>query len=241
MRTALLNELDSAVPQFKTARQGAAGFFGAEDAIDAGRKAFTSPKQVNEIGRAVAAMKPAEKEAFSVGFSSELIDAINASRDRVNVINSVFGSESARKRIAIALGPQRARELEAYVKMEQVLDLLRTATQGNSTTAKQLIQAGLMGGGAGGLGYLSSGGDLSVGMSAAGLAILGRRGLQMLGKSVDEQVMKRVAEVLASGDAKLLERAIQNASLSKAHMDAIDAIMRGLETAAKGTALATAN
>lgn len=241
MRTALLNELDSAVPQFKTARQGAAGFFGAEDAIDAGRKAFTSARQVNEIGRAVAAMKPAEKEAFSVGFSSELIDAINASRDRVNVINSVFGSESARKRIAIALGPQRARELEAYVKMEQVLDLLRNATQGNSTTAKQLIQAGLMGGGAGGLGYLSSGGDLSVGMSAAGLAILGRRGLQMLGKSVDDQVMKRVAEVLASGDAKLLERAIQNASLSKAHMDALDAIMRGLETAAKGTALAVAN
>lgn len=241
MRSQLLASLDGAVPQFKTARQGAAGFFGAEDAIEAGRNAVKSTKATPEIERAVSAMKPAEKDAFSVGFASEIIDAINATRDRVNVINSIFGSESARKRIAIALGPQRARELEAYVKMEQVLDMLRTATQGNSTTAKQLIQAGLMGGGAGGLGYLGSGGDLGTGMSAATLAIIGRRGLQMAGKSVDDQVMKRVAEVLSSGDPKMMERAIVNATLSKQHMEALDAIMRGLSAASRGTALEMAN
>lgn len=234
MRTQLLNTLDSAVPQFQKARKGAAGFFGAEDAIDAGRKAVTSTKQTGEIGRAVMAMSPAEKDAFSVGFSSEIIDAINASKDRVNVINSIFGSESARQRISIALGPHRARELEAYVKMEQVLDLLRNATQGNSTTAKQLIQAGLMGGGAGGLGLLASGGDLTTGFSAASIAVLGRRGLQMMGKTVDDQVMKRVAEILASPDPAQLQRAIQNASLSKQHMEAIDAVMRALSATAKG-------
>jgi predicted transcriptional regulator len=179
-------------------------------------------------------MSQAEKDAFSVGFSSELIDAINASRDRVNVIESIFGSQSARDRIRIALGPQKARELEAYVKLEQTLDMLRTATQGNSTTAKQLIQAGLMGGGAGGLGYLASGGDFTTGMSAATVAVLGRRGLQMLGKQVDDQVMKTVAEVLASPDPAKLQRAIQNASLSKAHMEAIDGIMRGIAAASRG-------
>lgn len=241
LRNELLKVLDSAVPQFKQARQGAAGFFGAEDAIEAGRKAVASTKQTAEIGRAVAAMTPAEKDAFAVGFSSEIIDAINATRDRVNVITTMFGSESARQRIAIALGPQRARELEAYVKMEQILDMLRTATQGNSTTAKQLIQAGLMGGGAGGMGYLASGGDLTTGFSAASIAILGRRGMQLLGKSVDDQVMKRVAEILASPDPALLQRAIQNASLSKQHMEAIDAIMRGLAAGARGAAVAVVN
>lgn len=241
LRNELLKVLDSAVPQFKQARIGAAGFFGAEDAIEAGRKAVASTKQTAEIGRAVAAMTPAEKDAFAVGFSSEIIDAINATRDRVNVITTMFGSESARQRIAIALGPQRARELEAYVKMEQILDMLRTATQGNSTTAKQLIQAGLMGGGAGGMGYLASGGDLTTGFSAASIAILGRRGMQLLGKSVDDQVMKRVAEILASSDPALLQRAIQNASLSKQHMEAIDAIMRGLAAGARGAAVAVVN
>lgn len=236
MRTQLLNGLDSAVPQFQQARRGAAGFFGAEDAVEAGRKAVASTKATPEIERAVASMSPAERDAFSVGFSSEIIDAINATRDRVNVINSIFGSQSARDRIRIALGPQRARELEAYVRVEQALDMLRTATQGNSTTAKQLIQAGLMGGGAGGLGYLASGGDLTSGFSAASIAILGRRGAQMLGKHVDDQVMRRVAEILASPDPAQLQRAIQNASMSQAHMQALDAIMRGLATASRGAA-----
>lgn len=241
MRQKLLSVLDGSVPEFKRARTGAAGFFGADDAIEAGRKAVASTKQTNEIGRAVVAMSPAERDAFAVGFSSEIIDAISATRDRVNVINSIFGSDSARQRIAIALGPQRARELEGYVKMEQILDMLRTATQGNSTTAKQLIQAGLMGGGAGGMGYLASGGDLTTGFSAASIAILGRRGMQLMGKSVDDQVMKRVAEILSSTDPAQLQRAIQNASLSKQHMDAIDAIMRGLAMGTRGAALATVN
>lgn len=236
MRKQLLSSLDGAVPQFKKARQGAAGFFGAEDAIEAGRKAFGSTKATNEIGRAVMAMSPAEKDAFSVGFSSEIIDAINASRDRVNVINSIFGSESARQRIAIALGPQRARELEAYVKMEQVLDLLRNATQGNSTTAKQLIAAGLLG-----TGTALYTGDASTGFNVATLAYLGRRGLQMMGKKVDDQVMKRVAEILASPDPALLQRAIQNASLSQQHMVALDGLMRGLAITSRGVALGAAN
>lgn len=231
MRTELLKELDGAVPQFKKARQGAAGFFGAEDAIEAGKKAWTSTKSTPEIDRAVAAMSKAEKDAFSVGFSSELIDAINASKDRVNVINSIFGSQSARDRIRIALGPQRARELEAYVKVEQTLHLLKDTVSGNSSTTKQLIAAGVLGGGGG---MMLSGGDPTQALGWAGIAAAGRRGLQMLGKRVDDQVMKIVAEALASTDPAKMQRAIQNATLSKAHMDAIDAIMTGLQATARG-------
>lgn len=238
MKQKLLSSLDGAVPSYAEARRGAAGFFGAEDAIDAGRKAFNSPKAVPEIQRAVMAAKPAEREALAVGYTSEMIDAINASKDRVNVINSIFGSESARARNVAVLGHQRARELEAYVKMEQVLHQLKEAVGGNSTTAKQLIAAGLMGGGAGLGGWAASGGDIGTGMSAAVLFSIGRRGLQVMGKQVDDKVMKRVAEILASPDPKLLERAIQNASLSQQHIDAIDAIMRGLAVSARGGALA---
>lgn len=236
LRNELLGELDGAVPQFQKARQGAAAFFGAQDAVEAGRNAFKTPRQTEEVRRAVAKMTDAEKQAFSVGFSSEMIDAINSARDRVNVIESIFGNPSIRERISIALGPQKARELEAYVKMEQTLDQLRVATQGNSTTARQLIDAGVIGG-AGGIGFLSSG-DPTQGVTWGALALAGRRGLQMVGKRVDEQVMKVVAEALASGDPALVQRAIQNASLSQKHMDAIDGIMRGIALSAKGGVIA---
>jgi hypothetical protein len=229
----LVGALDAAVPEYQKARQGAAAFFGAEDAIDAGRKAFRMTKEVPELRRAHFAMTPAEKEAASIGYSSELIDAIDAAKDRVNVINSLFGSPSARARNELFLGSQRAKELEAYVKVEQTLHMLKDAVSGNSTTAQQLIAAGVLGGAGGFL----TGGDLGSAGGMAFLAMAGRRGLQMMGKKVDDQVMKKVAEMLTSSDPAMVKRAIQNAAMSKQHMEALDAIMRGLTVGTRGAAL----
>jgi hypothetical protein len=240
LKRKLVSALDKQIPAYQKARQGAASFFGAEDAIDAGRKAFRMTKEVPELRRAHFALNATEKDAAAVGYASEMIDAIDAAKDRVNVINSLFGSPSARARNELFLGPQRARELEAYVKVEQTLDLLRNAVSGNSTTAQQLISAGVIGG-AGTVGFFGSGGDFGSAGGLAFLAMAGRRGAQMLGKRVDDQVMKRVAEMLMSSDPKMVERAIQNASLSKANMEALDALMKGLELAGRGAALSAVN
>lgn len=233
----LVNALDSAVPEYQKARQGAAAFFGADNAVDAGRKAFRMTKEVPELRRAVIAMNATEREAASVGYASEMIDAIDAAKDRVNVINSLFGSPSARARNELFLGAQKAKELEAYVKVEQTLQMLKDAVTGNSTTAQQLIAAGVLGGAGG----LLTGGDLGSAGGMAFLAMAGRRGLQMLGKRVDDQVMKKVAEMLSSTDPAAVQRAIQNASISKQHMDALDAIMRGLNITARASGMAAVN
>jgi hypothetical protein len=187
LKTKLVGALDQAVPEYRAARQGAAAFFGADDAIEAGRKFLLSTRQTPEAARAVSKMTQAERDAFSVGFSSELIDKIKASRDRVNVINQVFGSPEAREKMVVALGPQRARELQAYTRVEGIVDQLRGAVTGNSTTAKQLIAAGILGGGAG---LWTSGGNVQTGLTWAAIAGLGRRGMQAMGKRVDDQVMK---------------------------------------------------
>lgn len=235
LKTKLVSALDQAVPEYRAARQGASAFFGADDAVEAGRNFLLSTRQTPEAARAVAKMTKAERDAFSVGFSSELIDKIKTSRDRVNVINSVFGSPEAREKMAIALGPQKARDLEAYVRVEGIVDQLRGAVTGNSTTAKQLIAAGVLGGGAG---LWTSGGDVQTGLTWAAVASLGRRGLQAMGKRVDDQVMKKVAEMLVSQDPKVLQRAVHNATLSQQHMQALEAIMRGIEMTGRSTALA---
>lgn len=230
MRDQLVSQLDTAVPQFNKARAGAASFFGAEDAIDAGRKFATQPKTIPEATRAFNQMAQAEKDAFAIGYSSELIDTIKASRDRVNVINQVFGSPARREMNALALGPQKARELEAYVRVEQIVQSLKDAVGGNSSTAQQLIASGVVGGAGG---FLATG-DLTGAFTGASLLAAGRRGLQMMGKRVDEQVMARIGEILASGDPALLQKAIQNASLSAQHRLALEAIQTGLEAMTKG-------
>lgn len=240
IKTKLTGALDAAVPEYRTARGVAASFFGADDAIDAGRKAAKSTRSNPELGRAVLQMTPAERDAFSVGFTSEILDALKEKGTRMNVINQMFGSPAAMERIKIALGPQKAKEFEAYVRAEQIIDKSREALSGGSNTVQNWIDAGLSGG-AGLGGYVFSGGDLSTAGGVAFLALAGRRGLALLGKRVDENVMRKVAEMLASNDPAQVQKAIQNATLSQQHMDALRAFMKGIEVTGRSAAVASTN
>ena len=84
-------------------------------------------------------------------------------------------------------------------------------------------------------------GDWKQGLTAGALAGVGMKAMKAAGKRVDEEIMRNVAEMLLSPDPAMINRAIQNATMSKAHMDALDAIMRGLAVGARGAALATVN
>lgn len=232
LRGKLLGVLDTAVPQFQVARQGAAKFFDAEDALDAGRKFANSPKTLPEQTAAHAKFSEADKKAFAVGYASSVIDKLKVPRYGQNVINSTFDSPAQREMAALALGEHRAKELEAFVRVEQIMDHLRQTVEGNSSTASQLYAMGIIGGTSAlaGLGT----GNLQNGLNVAMVLGAGRVGMRYLGKTVDQKVMQKVAEMLASGDKKALDHAIANAALSKAHMQALEAIMKGFSVTARG-------
>lgn len=224
--------LDELVPSYKTARAGAAQFFGAQDALEAGEM-FIASRMENEAGRAgLAKMSAPEKKLFAEGFADALVRKISEASDRRNVINSIFiSSPAARERVEIALGPQRARELEAFLRVEDLLDKARTAIQGNSTTARQLAELGVAGGVGASYGYTT--GDWK---SAGGIAIAGllmRRGLLR----IDRNVAQRIGEMLASPDPQIVQRGLKIITKNKRYMDALraadlPAAAVGAETAA---------
>lgn len=228
LKSRLVTMLDDTVPEYKAARAGASAAFGAEDAIDAGRKFASRRRNTPELKRAYAMMSGAEKKAFQTGYASELIDMVKSTNDRTNVIRNLFGSEEAREKLLTVFGPAKAKEIEAFVKVENAMDMLRGAL-GNSTTTRQLVEMGLVGGGT----YAYTGGDLSTSTIMA-LTAGGMRAAQ--GK-VNESVMKKVAEALVSNDPKVIHRAIQNAAMSKAHMQAIEAMTRFAATLPAATAV----
>lgn len=237
MKQKLVAALDSQVDSYKQTRSVAAEFFGADDAIDVGRKAFASTKNIPEQARVVAKMSAADKDAASVGYASELIDNIRASGDNRNLaIAQFFNSPAARARNELYLGATRAKQLEAYVKVENTVDMLRGAVKGNSTTAEQLIAAGAVGTGVG-----IATGDWQSGFTVGTLAALGMKGMKLAGKNVDEKVMRNVAEALLSTDPKMLERAIHNASMSKAYMDALEGLMEAAGLIARAGTMAAAS
>lgn len=226
LKTKLTGELDKAVPEYASARQGAAAFFGAEDALDAGKKFVTQNRTIPETRRALAGMSPAERSTFAVGFASELKDAIAQSGDRTNVINKIFGSQQARDKIQVALGDKAFGEFEQFVRVEHSMDMLRGA-MGNSTTARQLMELGLAGGVGGGTALFT--GDYKKGITAALLTTVARRA----GASVDEKVTKRIAQLLLSDDPKAIQQAVTIASNSPKAAAAVKAIQTALSTAVK--------
>lgn len=211
---ALRDHLDEIVPSYKDARAGAAKFFGAEDALEAGAKFATMGGQdalkIGDARKALAALKPADRKLFETGFVSNLIAKVESLRDGQDVVKNIFNSEYARKQIQLALGKERADSLEAFLLTERAMDQLRGAL-GNSSTARQVYELGMAGAKnpvtiAGLVGGASSYGSGSVGPGdafAAGLAFAARKG-QI---KIDERIAKRVGEMLASDNPRVLEQA----------------------------------
>lgn len=225
LKKQLVSYLDEAAPSYAAARAGAARFFGAEDALDAGGKFVMSGLPNAEASRAIAKMSEPERKLFADGFVSELANKIESLSDRRDVINSIFGSPKAREKVAIALGGDKAKEFEIRLRLEDIMTKTRRAIQGNSTTARQLVEAGI----AGGASTTAITGDYSAGNFALGAALGGvaRQGVA----KVDARVAARVGEMLASNDPRVVEKAIRAAANTRDFTKLLDAVQAGLTKA----------
>lgn len=199
----LRDHLDQLVPAYNQARSGAARAFGAQDALEAGDQFVMSRMENNEARRALGQMSPAERQLFAEGFADSLVRKVQETGDRRNVVNAVFGSRASRERVRIALGPQRADELEAFLRVETLMDRARTAVTGNSTTARQLAELGL----AGGAGLAMSGGNVFDPRFYLTAALV--RGGRAGARAIDSRVAQRVATMLASPDPAIVRRGVQ--------------------------------
>lgn len=223
-KNALVDHLDKVAPGYKQARAGAAAYFGAEDALEAGQKILSSKMKNSEIAQGLAKMTPGERRLAQDGFVSEYIAKLREQGDRRSVLNKIAESPASRERIKMVLGAKKADELESVLRVEGVMDLARGAVQGNSTTARQLAELGL----AGGAGFMGNGGDISnVHPSALMSAALVYGAAKGHGK-INEAVARRVADLLVSNDPKLLLRGIQLVSQNKQLFNSLRAADRGL-------------
>lgn len=215
----LRNELDTAIPAFAQARGVAASFFRAENALEAGQNFVTQNFGNREARAAIAQMRPLERQLFQDGFVSRFVEKVRNSPDRRNILNQIQNSPASREKIEIALGPQRAAELETFLRVETAMDAARGAVQGNSTTARQLIEAGL----AGGVGYGTATGDWnpqSV-FTAAFVGGLARGAASRANQSIDQRVARRVADMLVSPDPQVLQRGMTLVARQPRYLNAL--------------------
>ena len=211
----LRDELDKQVPSYANARGIAAQYFGESNALEAGRKLAGKRVDPQDISDVMRKMKPDERELFREGYASDwanrVISNVSDSRD---ITKAMFNSPNERARALAVFGPAGMDKMQARMSLETIMDGARKA-MGNSTTARQLIEAGLAGGITG---YET--GDWKSGVLAAGAAgmvpkVLGNtitQGAQKLIGKVDSRTAKMVAELLTSDDPARLQQGIRMAS-----------------------------
>jgi hypothetical protein len=247
----LRTELDRQVPSYANARGIAEKYFGESNALEAGRALAGKKMDPEEVKQILRQMKPDERALLQEGYASDLANrVIGDMKDTANITKGrgLLQSPNERKMAMAIFGPGGYAQIEARMYLETIMDGARQA-MGNSTTARQLIEAGLAGGAIGGL---TSGWDPTTMAQGAG-ALAGSRigaskllseeakvGLKhMIGK-VDAKTARRVAELLTSDDPRLLRQGYQMAAKSNAIMQRLHNLARRLaitgQTAASGPA-----
>lgn len=220
VKNELVNNLDRLVPSYARARAGAAHFFGAENALEAGQNFVTAKLGNQEARAALGRMTPQERQLFQDGFVDRYIQTINGVADRRSVLNKIAESPEAREKLNMVLGTQRSAELETHLRVEGIMDLARGAVQGNSWTAKRLYDLGLAGGaglGAHG-GYSMDPQEMTYGAVLAAIS--------SGGKKIDQRVASRVAQLLVSNDPRSLQLGITIASRNTRILDNLRGVDR---------------
>jgi hypothetical protein len=215
----LRNELDGVVPAYRTARGVAANFFDAEDALDAGQKFALGKFDFDEVADMASKMKPKERDLFEEGFVSAYLNKISGTNDRRDLTKILMSDDKARKSFEVALGPQKTRELEAFLHIEKVMESAKDAL-GNSTTAKQLRDMGAAGILSGAAGGVSTGGSFDPTWALVGALTKG--GYSKTKSAIDNKMAVRIVQMLTSKDPKKHALAIQMA----AQPDTLEALRR---------------
>jgi hypothetical protein len=219
----LRTHLDGIVPEYAVARQGAAHFFGAENALEAGQNFVTQNHAIPQVRAVLGRMTPQERQLFQDGFISRYVETLNATGDRRNILNQIAATPAAREKLELVIGRQRSAELEIGLRVEGIMDLARGAVQGNSSTARQLAELGF----AGGAGSVGAYGAYNLDpaqvtyAAVAGALLAGKKG-------IDARVANRVAQMLVSNDPAILNRGLRIAANNQRLLEALRSVDRRL-------------
>ncbi|MFC0282402.1 hypothetical protein ACFFJB_02015 [Camelimonas abortus] len=213
LKQKLVAKLDAIVPEYAAARSGAAAFFGAEDALEAGQKFLTAKGQNEAYRKAWGQFSAPEKALFREGYASALASKLRETPDRLNAVNQLMRSPAERERIRMVFGPQGAAKLEARLRVEN-MDGLRTAVQGNSTTTRQLMEMGM----AGGVGSAITGWQSGMDPSSMSIGFVLGAAARYGGGKIDARVAQQVGKLLSSSDPAMIDRAFQMAAARPAIM-----------------------
>lgn len=219
LKNIMVEEADTAIPEYKQARDLFAGGRQMEQAAELGEQYFRlRPREVSDLTRTMGA---SEREMFKLGAKRAIQDKILDLNTNADQVRRLFGKNGDVMKLQSLFDDQASFDrFSSALEREANFAMTRRAAQGNSTTAKQLqdlsaaqtaaddARAILMGGTAEKAGAINR--------------ILGRltgsrrdeafvRGLEQAGDILIEANVnpERVRNILKNGSRKMIERELR--------------------------------
>lgn len=187
----LRSELDGIVPEFAAARSIAETFFKADDALQAGINFAKGGFPIKEAKQAISKMSPSEKILFREGFLDHYLErTVGKTGDNRNLALKLVNSKADREAFEAAFPDGMAREFEAFMHIENVMEGAKRAL-GNSTTARQLMELGMAGTAGQGVQMLGGGNPFDPTGFLVGAS------LRFGGKKLDDAVKRKMADHIA--------------------------------------------
>lgn len=138
IKNALVDEIDSAVPAYKQARDAFAGKAQLESAAEFGTQFFKLKPR--EITRLVEKMGESEKRFFRLGAKQAIVDKLEGSQLNRDVVKAMFGRGGDMTKLrAVFDSDESMKRFSEVIEREANFVMTRRSAQGNSTTAQQMF------------------------------------------------------------------------------------------------------
>ena len=212
----LRNELDTAVPSYKAARDAYSGPSAILDAMEEGQGIFRNSYTPGQLRQKLATMNDAEKEAFTQGARSQVADVMGTARNDALAARSTFQKGYNRDKLAMLVGKDEASKMLHALDAETTFARTRDVVTGNSETAARSaamreiagesgpqfgVREGYMSGGV--LGAARSAGMRTAERVIAGLLSAGREARNSgLAEAISRKDFQTIVEALTASQGK---------------------------------------
>ena len=139
LKNSLLKEADAAIPEYKQARGLFAGKAALENATDQGSLFLTNKMKVRDVEQLTQSMGESEKRFFKLGAKQAVMDKMETIQTKAD-LTRMFGKGGDTEKLRHLFD-----DAESFKRFNDVLEtesrfiITRNAAQGNSTSAKQIV------------------------------------------------------------------------------------------------------